>query len=80
MLQEAEAIINEEKLDLERAKKWVSEYKKYVIITYGRWSRKYEKYMNTTFEIPVILTSPNILLLAMRETMRKGIKSVINNS
>lgn len=33
--------------------------------------------MNTAFEMPVILTSPNILLLAMRNTMRKGIESVL---
>ena len=77
---EAQEILKEETLDLERAKKWVKLYRKYVIQTYGRWSKEYEKYMNTTFEIPIILTSPNILLLAMRETMKKGIKSVVEKN
>ena len=80
ILKEAEEIISENKLNLDRAKIWVSYYKKYIIITYGRWSKEYEKYMNTTFEIPVIYTSPNILLLAMRETMKKGIKSAIKEN
>jgi len=78
LLRQAEEILNEEKLDLEKAKKWLENYKKYIIMTYGRWSKQYEKYMNTAFEMQIILTSPNILLLAMRETMRKGIKSSIN--
>lgn len=74
---EANELLEQERLDLEQAKKWV---KKYIIITYRRCSKQYEKYMNTAFEIPIILTSPNILLLAMRETMKKGIKKSIEKA
>lgn len=77
LIEEANELLSQERLDLEQAKKWVAKYKKYIIITYGRWSKQYEKYMNTAFEMPIILTSPNILLLAMRETMKKGIKNAI---
>ena len=77
ILKNANEILSEETLDLEKAKKWVKNYRKYIIMTYGRWSKQYEKYMNTAFEMQVIPMSPNILLLAMRETMRKGIEKVI---
>lgn len=77
LLKDAEVILNEEILDLEKAKKWVKKYKKYIIMTFGRWSKEYELYMNTAFEMPIIPTSPNILLLAMRETMKKGIEKSI---
>lgn len=80
LVEEANELLEQERLDLEQAKKWVKKYKKYIIITYGRCSKQYEKYMNTAFEIPIILTSPNILLLAMRETMKKGIKKSIEKA
>lgn len=78
LIKEAKSILRQERLDLEMAKKWVKKYRYYIILTYGRWTKEYEKYMNTAFEIPVFGTSPNLLLLAMRETMRKGIEVSIN--
>jgi len=79
LIQNATVLLNHDKLSLENAKIWVKQYEEFIIKNYGRWSKEYEQYMNTTFEIPFILTSPNILLLAMRETMKKGIKSALNN-
>lgn len=79
LIQNAIVLLNQDKLSLENAKIWVKQYEEFIIKNYGRWSKEYEQYMNTTFEIPFILTSPNILLLAMRETMKKGIKSALND-
>ena len=79
LINSAKEILREEKLDLNKGKIWARDYRKYIIKTYGRASKEYEKYMNITFEMQVILMSPNILLLAMRETLRRGIEVAVRD-
>lgn len=69
----ANNLLNQEKLNIAQAKKWIADYKHYIINVYGRWSKEYEEFMFIPFNIPFAPISPNILNRALRDTLKKGI-------
>ena len=77
LIKQANEILNEDKLELDKGIKWKEKYERYIIKTYGRWSKEYEDYMTTLFDVGFLPIGPNLLLSINREHMRKAIEEKV---
>ena len=54
----AKELLEKPVLDINKGIEWKENYKNYIIKTYGRWSKEYNDYMTTLFDIGFLPISP----------------------
>ena len=73
----AKELLEKPVLDLNQGIEWKENYKNYIIKTYGRWSKEYNDYMTTLFDIGFLPISPNLLMTINRDHIRKAIEEKV---
>ena len=73
----AKELLEKPVLDINKGIEWKENYKNYIIKTYGRWSKEYNDYMTTLFDIGFLPISPNLLISINRDHIRKAIEEKV---